>query len=272
MTVVLAGIGADGINTNPMPPILEDDRFEYIPIPETETGTIETRTYGSERLRYHDMTMADYVDWIKPGGNDENRIDVHSEIEHHPFHYDPDFEHLTYGESEARSEYVRKLKKLDDGDVIAFYAGLDDGSRKNRYVIGYFKVEEVVSTAGLSGDRLQGLLEKHSHNAHAKRFLGAGKSKHEEVVIVDGREPGGLLDRASMQMSNFTAYDGNKTAQYYLADDFVRRFPLEDDNLQHDPDSSHKADKIYLGVKPAIELDMTGSEFSKALGDHSLTA
>lgn len=266
MTVLLAGVGADGINTNPIPPIFEDGRFEYIPIPETELGTAETRTYGSERLRYQDQSMAEYVNWIKPGGDDDRRKDSLEEIKDHPLHYDPDFANLTYGESSGRSDYVDKLMKLQDGDILAFYAGLSDGSRIHRYLIGCFTVNEVVNTGGKTGEERRSLLEDHEHNAHAKRYLGTGESKFDEVAIVDGKDPGGLLQRSAIKMSVYKQFEGNKIKQYYLADDFAREFTVDDPTWNHDPESDHKDDKIYLGVKPALRLAMTADEFIDKLG------
>lgn len=265
MTVVLAGIGADGKNTDPVPPIYDDGRFEYIPIPETELGTAESRTYGSESLRYQDKSMAEFVNWIKPGSDDERKKDSLIEIDGHPLHYDPDLSSLTYGESEARRGYVSKLMNLDEDDILAFYAGLDDGRRLHRYIIGYFTVESVVSTAGLEGNDRKRVFEEHRDNAHAKRFLGEGKSKYDGVVIVDGKRPGGLLEKVGYKISTYTRYDGNRREQYYLSDKFARAFPVDDPSLTHDASSNHKDDKIWLGFKPAITLNMDGTEFVEKL-------
>lgn len=261
MTVLLVGVGADGINTDPIPPIHEDGRFEYIPIPETETGTAETRTYGSESLRYQDQTMADHLNWIKPGGDDDRKKDSLEEIKSHPLHYDPDFSNLTYGESSGRGDYVEKLMELQQGDILAFYAGLSDGNRVHRYMIGYFTISEIVNTGGITGRARRTLFENHQHNAHAKRYLGTGESKFDEVAIIDGKEPGGLLQKTSFRMSVYEQFEGNKIRQYYLADDFAREFPIDDPTWSHDPESDHKDDKIYLGVKPAIRLNITADEF-----------
>lgn len=267
MTVVLARVGADGTNTNPMPPIYDDGRFEYVPIPETEMGTAETRTYGSERLQHQDVAFTEYVNWIQPDGKREGRISDPKAIETHPLHYDPDFQQLTYGESSGRGDYVRKLMDLDHGDILAFYAGLSDVTRKHRYLIGYFTVNKVVNTGGLEGDERRAVFEAYRHNAHSKRYLGQGESKFDDIVIIDGKPPGGLFERAPVQLSDYTKHDGNKIPQYYLSDDFARRFPIDDPTWRHEPDSDHKDDKLYLGVKPAIRLDLTAAEFIDRLDD-----
>lgn len=269
MTVLLVGVGADGTNTNPVPPIHDDGRFEYIPIPETELGTAETRTYGNESLYHQNKSLAEYVNWIKPDGKNENKISSADVIKTHPLHVDPDFSNLTYGESSGRRDYVDKLIGLEEDDILAFYTGLSDGTRKHRYVFGYFTVKSVDNTKGLLGDDRRNLFEKHRHNAHAKRFIGEGESKFDEVAIVDGKKPGGLFNRAEEKMSVYTQHDGNERSQYYLADDFARKFDIDDPKWTHDPGSSHKDDKIYLGVKPAIRLGMSSREFIDRLGDPS---
>jgi len=264
MTVVLLGIGADGKNSNPVGPVHEDGRFEYIPIPETVEETTEKRTYGSESFRFQSNTcFADYLNWIKPGGDDSRKKSTKEAITNHPLHYDPDFENLTYGESSGRSEYIDRLLDLEPNkDAVAFYAGLAQNGRKHRYLIGYFVVNEVVHLKGVSDEERKHRFQDNRHNAHAKRYFGIGESKHEELVIVDGKEPGGLLEKAQIKMSSYNRFGAN---QYYLADDFVRDFPLDDRTYTHDPESIDKDDKVWIGFKKPLELDLTVDEFERCL-------
>jgi hypothetical protein len=58
-----------------------------------------------------------------------------------PLHLDPDFKHLTYGDWRRRG---RRLAELDEGDFIAFYAGLEPQDKKKRQLfyalIGFYKL------------------------------------------------------------------------------------------------------------------------------------
>lgn len=260
MTVVLVGIAADSKNTNPMGPVHDDGRFEYIPIPESVEGTSEERTYGTENFRFDEKKrFANYVKWIKPAGDDQRKKDSAEDIESHPLHYDPEFNHLTYGESGGRPEYIERLEKLQpDVDAVAFYAGLLENGRKHRYLIGYFTVNEVVDIPAESGKDRADIFEEHPHNAHAKRYFGTGESKHDELVIVDGQKPANLLDTATVKMSSYDRFGAH---QYYLADEFVEEFPLDDPTYTHDPDSNSKEDKVWLGFKKPLRVGLSASEF-----------
>ena len=265
MTVLFVGVGADSTNTGPHPPVHPDGTFEYVPIPEVEPRSAEVRTYGSERLRYAPGSMASFVEWISPGA-DGHRIDDRNAIAVHPLHYDPDFSALTYGESGSRPDYVAKLMALEHGDILAFYAGLDDGSSIHRYVIGYFTVARVVNTKGETNEDRRKLFANHPENAHTKRFFGPGASQADEIALVDGREPGGLLARVGPQLSVYRSFDGNARSQYYLDDAFARQFRIDDPTFTHDPDASHKDAKTYLGIKPALVADLDAREFLNRVG------
>jgi hypothetical protein len=63
-------------------------------------------------------------------------------------HLDPDFDYLTYGEGPKANQ----LRSLTDGDLIVFYAGLEDvhTSRPLVYaLIGLYVVDEVVVAASV---------------------------------------------------------------------------------------------------------------------------
>lgn len=266
MTVVLAGVAADGINTDPIPTRQPDGRFEYIPIPESVSETTEAVTYGTATLRHADSPMAAAINWIRPGRHDA-RVSTPAAIAAHPLHHDPNFVALTYGESGSRPDYITKLQLLESGDVLGFYAGLRDGDRVHRYLIGCFTVANVVMvTPAMTAAERAAVFDAHPENAHAKRYVGAPSAVHDTVAIVDGRTPGGLLSYTDLRLSTFTAWEGNARRAYYLDDEFAARFPLADPTFVHDVHSNHKDDKVYLGVKPALVLDMSGGEFLAEIG------
>lgn len=265
MTVALLGIGADSTNASPTPPVLEDGRFEYIPIPESQgpMGTTETLTFGSAPLRHHEGKMADYLDTITPewGGDERLRTD---DLADWPLHHDPNFDALTYGETNSRGAYTKLLLSLDSGDLVAFYTGLqsESGGARHRYVIGYFTVNEIVDCQRIEfeGERVpfsdlprtvqERFAERHADNAHVKRYEATGSfaAADDGLVIVDGREPGGLLDRA------FRISEQHARGHYYLTDELETAFsPAPGGN----PDRN-----AYLGgIKNAHALDIDPQQF-----------
>lgn len=188
MTVVLVGVGADSTNAQPLPPVDDAGRFEYIPIPESEPTT-EAATYGTVSPRHHDGSLARLLTGIDPTGGGEHTV-TGAALADWPLHHDPNFAALTYGESPSRPAYTAVLETLSPGDCVAFYTGLaaTDSSYTHRYLIGYFTVDAVHQ---LPPTAPESLLPALSANAHLKRDTVASGT-----VIIAGRTPGGRLPRA----------------------------------------------------------------------------
>lgn len=101
-------------------------------------------------------------------------------------HLDPDFDHLTYGDSGQKARQIEAL--LRGGDYAVFYAGLNDihGATRLVYaIIGVLQVQEVVAATRVPP-------EHRDNNAHTRRILESDAMD----VIVRGR-PGssGRLSR-----------------------------------------------------------------------------
>lgn len=203
MPIALLGIGADSTNSSPTPPVHSDNRFEYIPIPDSKGpgGTTEQSTFGNSRLRHQDASMSDYLDYIKPTGNGGEKV-TGDRLAEWPLHHDPNFDVLTYGETTSRGSYTKLIRSLSEDDVVAFYTGLNDESTQytHRYIIGYFSVNTIIDFQDLRRDgeevtfsdlrtcEQNSLIEQHSKNAHAKRFKASGAiADNDGVVIVDGK-------------------------------------------------------------------------------------
>ncbi|WP_255168052.1 hypothetical protein [Natrononativus amylolyticus] len=257
MTVVLAGIGADSTNLGALGPLYDDGTFEYVPIPEKTAETSETATLGSWSLRYGEGTAADLTNRIAPQPvRDGERVVTGADLESWPFHHDPNFEALTYGEHRT-SGYVSRLRSLEPGDVVGFYAGLrrPDGERAHRYVIGYMTVEavDVIGPETPTEERRR-VLEHHPENAHAKRSRGDELYLPEKtVVFVDGREPGGLFDRDPIRLSDYYVKSGNERAQYYLRDAIAEAWTVREGG----------ANMMY---KPAYRCALSGAAFRDLVG------
>jgi hypothetical protein len=276
MTVALIGVGADTTNAAPTPPVYPDGTFEYVPIPEAlgSEGTAETATFGSRPLRHGEGSLADALDSVTPRPTDGPTLRGQA-LADWPLHHDPNFEALTYGETTSRPAYTKLLASLEPGDAVAFYTGLCDGDPdgdacnrqgySHRYLIGYFTVREVVdfgaiehdgdavSFTELPSDEQRSLMDAHRENAHAKRFRASGTiNDGDGLVIVDGREPGGLLDRAV----RISQHHGG--AHHYLSDDWQERL---------DPAPGGNPDRnAYLGgIKQAHRMRISADGFREHL-------
>ncbi len=257
MTVVLAGVGADSTNVGALGPLYDDGHFEYVPIPEKTQETTETETLGSWSLRHDEGVAADLTTRIHPQPiGDSDRVVTGSALESWPLHHDPNFEALAYGEHRT-SGYVSRLRALEPGDVVGFYAGLrrPGGARAHRYLIGYFTVSSVaVIGPETPRARREQVLESYGENAHAKRATEDGLYLAEkEVVFIDGREPGGLFERDPIRLSEYYVREGNERAQYYLREDISDAWAVS-------------AGGSNMMFKPAYRCELDGEDFIKAVG------
>ncbi len=264
MTVALLGVGADTTNATPTPPVYPDGTFEYIPIPESRgpAGTTEQLTYGSAPLSHDDGPMANYLERITPRPGDGPTLTGQA-LADWPLHHDPNFDALTYGETTSRAAYIAILRQLEPGDLVAFYTGLQapDGDSRHRYIFGYFTVDEIVDCEALDhGDERVSftdlpradrgaLMAEHASNAHAKRFQASGYIHDGDgLVIVDGREPGGLLDRA-VRISQ-----RHESGHYYLTDEMQEA-------LDPEPGGNPDRNAHLGGVKTAHVLQIDPAAF-----------
>ena len=256
MTVVLAGVGADSTNLGALAPLYDDGRFEYVPIPEKTRETDETETLGSWELRATDGTAADLTSRIAPRPiGDADRTVTGDAIESWPLHRDPDFSALTYGEHRT-SGYVARLRALEPGDVVGFYAGLrrPGGDRAHRYLIGYFTVDRVdVVTPDLPRADREAILSMHPENAHAKRARDGELYLEKPVVLIDGREPGGLFDRYPIRLSDYYTKAGNERSQYYLREAVATELDV-------------RAGGENMMYKPAYRCSLSGETFRRRVG------
>ena len=239
MTVVLAGIGADTTNVGALGPLYEDGTFEYVPIPEKTRQTTESATFGTWPLG-DGRTAASLTNRIRPRPIADPDVVLRDEaLSNWPVHHDPNFEALTYGEH--RYGYASALETLDTGDVVGFYAGLrrqEDG-RAHRYLIGQMTVEAVeVITPEMDSDEVDAVFSRHPENAHTKRAVeGRPYLRDKRIVIVDGRDPGGLFDRHPVRLSEYVTKPGNSRPQYYLRSEVERALDIRSgrENMQFKP-------------------------------------
>lgn len=114
-------------------PIFPDGTFEYVPIPESP------QYVGPRSVYYRDLPA-------RSGGMLAQYVS--RRYREAAAHYDPEFETFTYGDPTPKKR--TQLLRLNDGDLLVFYAGLRPvGSRSasRLYIIGYFTVASVESIA-----------------------------------------------------------------------------------------------------------------------------
>src|SRR6266508_437522 len=108
MNVVLLRVGIDtgcgGIHS----PLFEDGTFEFVPIPDSRG--LDERTYGNTRGRNDRVLTEDFP---------EKRQELMAAS---PMLVDPEFESFTYGDPTPPQ---RGLAKLQHGDLLVFYAGME---------------------------------------------------------------------------------------------------------------------------------------------------
>ncbi|MFB6074943.1 MAG: hypothetical protein ABEJ89_08025 [Haloarculaceae archaeon] len=258
MTVVFAGVGADGSNLGAHAPLYGDGRFEYVPIPEKTADTAETATVGGWDLRYDDRTAADLTDRVDVYPEDDAAQVLRGDaVTDWPLHRDPNFGALTYGEHrEGFGQYVTRLRRLDPGDVVAFYTSLQrpGEARKHRHLVGYFTVESVtVIESDAPPAEKRAALAAHPENAHAKRATdGVPFYDEKSLVLVDGREPGGLFDRDPIRLSEYRERPDGRGG-YYLRGAARERFRIVEGSE-------------YMTRKPALVGDLDREQFVEDVG------
>ncbi|MFB6186545.1 MAG: hypothetical protein ABEI86_06735, partial [Halobacteriaceae archaeon] len=96
------------------------------------------------------------------------------------------------------------------------------------------------------------LVKEHEKNAHAKRYQATGQLKHGDgLIIVSGKEPGGLLNRA------FRISQHSGGGHYYIRDELMDTFSPITGN----------GDAYLGGFKQAHLLDITQDEFIDLIED-----
>lgn len=135
--------------------------FAYVAIPEY------TATHAGLEEPYSELTPA----------LSKFSITLPSHLSSAHMHLDPDFDHLTYGDSGQKARQIRGA--INPGDYAVFYAGLRDTRRAPQLIyaiIGILEVDALVSATSIPHDR-------RDVNAHSRRILEPDAGD----VIVVGR-------------------------------------------------------------------------------------
>lgn len=177
MKALLLRVGIDKGCGGALSPIFEDGSFEYIPIPESDSETHETRTYQNT-LGIKNKPLADFLPF---------------KICQSKIHFDPEFETFTYGDPSKSKR--KSLLKLDKNDLLVFYVGLSPYQNNKYpnalYIIGYFVIKKVIDFSELSKEEISKFCNLYSNNSHIKCDNLKG------LIIVEGdKYRSTLLDKA----------------------------------------------------------------------------
>ncbi len=174
---LLLRVGIDSGCGGTLGPIFPDGTFEYVPIPESSQYLSPRSLYFRDLPARHGGMLAQYV----PAKYREAAA-----------HYDPEFETFTYGDPTRNKR--AQLLRLDDGDLLVFYAGLspvESRAASRLYIIGYFTVASVESISAANSwppPNFSHLLG----NAHLRR----NRPDDGLVVVCGHARASRLLDRA----------------------------------------------------------------------------
>lgn len=254
MTVILVGVGADTEHVRPALELTSDGHFDYIPIPESYP-TNEGETFGTWDLSHRGGTAADYVEAIRPKGENGEWDRDPEAIATHPVHHDPNFEAMTFGDRRGGGgKGATLVNNLKPNDILGFYTGMREGPNDdnlNRYLYGYMTVNEVRDLSVLEGEEYHDGLREFPENAHTKRLEGAGAPKHEDVVIIDGKEPTTKLDDPVKVGERI-----EKRPWYQVTEKFASQFAV-------------RGGQKGIGRKFPLLLDLTDDEFLAEIKKHT---
>jgi len=182
--LVLLRVGIDSGCGGIQGPLFSDGTFEFVCIPDKKK--VSSHTYGSYVGR-NGVPHATYF-----SVRQQARIaDLH-------IHLDPEFETFTYGDPTTPK---RSLKRLERGDYLVFYCGLQDWDKDGGwrtdippalYIVGYF----VVESAGMANDFTKRTLRKEFGKNFHVRYPSVFEEQQEHLVLVKGGPQSRLLTKA----------------------------------------------------------------------------
>jgi hypothetical protein len=163
MRAILIRVGADGTDGggNWVAPVDPDSgRFVYVPIPESKVAFHP----GCERR--FDEVAEPLMEFLAAHSAPARYWQTRMEAKRgEPMHLDPDYEHLTYGDSgDARG---RDLRGFQPGDLMVFYSALKSVSPAADLVyavVGVYVVDEIVFAPSVEDAR-------RLENAHTRKAV-----------------------------------------------------------------------------------------------------
>lgn len=180
MNVVLLRVGIDtgcgGIHS----PLFVDGTFEFVPIPDSRR--LDERTYGNSTGRAGRV----FAEYFPKRHQEEARLQ--------PMHVDPEFESFTYGDPTPPK---RGLAKLQPGDLLVFYAGMEGWAHTIRpalYLAGMFRVELAGFASSFTSEQLRRKFRQNYHFRHRALFA----EQRQWLVLIKGGQGSRLFQKAHL--------------------------------------------------------------------------
>jgi hypothetical protein len=181
MRVVLLRVGIDSGCGGIQGPLFQDRTFEYIPIP-NDDNVVGKRTYEDTR-GVHGKPLIEYFP-----------ESLQSKRKNQFIHADPEFETYTYGDP---SRLKSSLKRLDKGDMLIFYCGLqgwDFECKPALYLLGYFEVLKAGIASDFDSKDIDDLFSRNVHVMDRDQF----KKENDRLVLVKGSDESRLFKKAHL--------------------------------------------------------------------------
>lgn len=187
--IVLLRVGIDAGSGGIQGPLFEDGTFDFVCIPDKKQMSVHT--YGDSVGKHGNC----FVDFFPKSRREQMAKQC--------VHVDPEFETFTYGDP---TRPKRSLRKLNPGDVLVFYCGLqkwntesgwNKGSRPALYLAGYFEVLLAGMATNFSKKVLRSEFGKNFH----VRYPTVYEQQKDELVLVKGG-PGSRLFSKAHQISS----------------------------------------------------------------------
>lgn len=178
MKMALLRVGVDSGAGGMQGPLFTDASFELIPIPDNKG--VAACTYGNTAGTKSKLLLS----YFPPGRQ--------TTMAAQSMHLDPEFQTFTYGDPTPPKA---GLRKLDTGDVLVFYAGLEGWDHKSApalYLVGYFIVDWAGMATELPDKELRRRFGNNFHVAHDAVF----QEQRSRLVLVQGGPGSRLLQRA----------------------------------------------------------------------------
>jgi hypothetical protein len=178
MNVVLLRVGIDtecgGIHS----PLLPNDEFEFIPIPDSRS--LDERTYGNAKGRTGRKLIEYFPEKM------QEKMCIQS------MHVDPEFKTFTYGDPTPPK---RNLSRLKHGDLLVFYSGMKGwrcAAPPALYLTGFFWVKLVGFASGFSRHQISAEFSQNFHVRHKTLF----KEQRDRLVLIKGDQKSRLFRKA----------------------------------------------------------------------------
>lgn len=180
MNLVLLRVGIDTGSGGIHSPLFKNASFEFVPIPDPLGH--DSRTYGNTTGRYG-RRLIDYFPTAMRG-----------RMATQPMHVDPEFETFTYGDPTVPK---RSLARLQTGDLLVFYAGLQawdwrDPDAPALYIVGFFEISYAGFASSFSDQQITELFDANAHIRDSQRLA----DERQRLVLIKGGGGSRLLSRA----------------------------------------------------------------------------